>query len=115
MRRFIPHRSFEALEAKRMNAANLLANALAAMPATSSTVQTAGTAAGAINTNAAAVSAGQNVSGSTHLTAPLSGTGQGLLNLVSGSANGSTRANFLVHLTGAPANQTFDVSLGGNV
>lgn len=136
MRRFIPNRSFELLEAKRMNAANLIGNALAAMPAGSNTVQTStsgsgsgngsvagsnlqssvnGSINGSLHSGLANVSAGQNVAGATRLSGSLSGTGQGAVNLVSRMANGTTGANFLVRVSGAPANQTFDVSLGGNV
>jgi len=113
MRRSFQHRTVEALEQKRMNAANLIGNAMAAAPAASSTVQTATAATGSVNAGAAAANA--NVAGSTHMTAALSGTGAGTLKLVSGMANGSANANLMVHLTGAPANQTFDVSVGGNV
>jgi len=87
-----------------MNAANLIGNAMAALPATSNTVQTS--VSGAATASAA---------GATHLSASLSGTGQGSVSLVSGLANGSTHANLLVHLSGSPANQTFDVSIGGSV
>src|SRR4051794_11664061 len=104
MRHYNPHRSLEVLEQKRMNAANLIGNAMAALPATSNTVQTS--VSGAATASAA---------GATHLSASLSGTGQGSVSLVSGLANGSTHANLLVHLSGSPANQTFDVSIGGSV
>jgi hypothetical protein len=104
MRRYKLQRSVEVLEQKRMNAANLLANAVTALPATSNTVQT--TVSGAATASAA---------NAAHLTASLSGSGQGTVNLVSGLSNGSARANFLVHVSGAPANQTFDVSVGGTV
>src|SRR4051812_18813014 len=122
MKRFIPHGTFEVLEAKRMNAANLIGNALAAMPATSSTVQTStsgsgaanlssnlnqtsagvnagGSTAGSVNAGVGALNAGANVAGSTHSSAALSGTGQGIVNLVNGLANGGTHANFVVHVS----------------
>jgi len=110
MKRFNPYRSIECLEQKRMNAADLVGGMLDAMPAGSNTVQTAGTAAGSVDGSAGAP--GQNVNGASHLSGALSGTGQGTLNLVSGN-NG--RANLVLRVSGAPAGQTLDVSIDGNV
>jgi hypothetical protein len=116
MKRFIQHRRFEVLEAKRMNAANLIGSAMAAVPATSDAAQASvsGSAAGA-SANAGAGAAAQTAAGATHLSANLSGTGQGTVNLVSKSVNGNGHANFVLHVSGAPANQPLDVSIGGNV
>jgi len=98
-----------------MNAADLVGGLLAASPTGSTTVQTASPIAGSVNTSATTVDAGQNVAGTSHLTASLSGAGQGALNLVSLPATGSARANLVLHISGAPASQTFDVSIDGNV
>jgi len=97
-----------------MNAADLMGGMLGSVAGTSDTVHAAGASAGS-GSAAADVTAGQNPNGAAHLSGALSGSGQGMLNLVSGSAHGSARTNLVLHVSGAPANGTFDVSIGGNV
>jgi len=115
MKRSFQNRSIEVLEDKRMMAANLIGSGMAAMHGAASAVQASGSTAGSTGAGAAAAGATQNVSGATHLSGLLSGTGQGIVNLVSRTVNGVTSANLGVHVAGAPANATLDVSIGGNV
>src|SRR3954470_7787281 len=100
MSRFLSPHSIEVLEQKRMMASNLIGNAMAAMPAASNAVQASGITAGAVNGAGAATSAVQNVAGATRLGGTLTGTGQGNVNLVSSTNDGSTAANLLVHVSG---------------
>jgi len=99
MTRFNPQRSIECLEHKRMMTADLGSGMLGAVSASPNTVQTS------------AAAAGQSDAATSHLTAQLSGSGKGSLNLTSGSAN----TNLMLHVSGAPAGQTFDLSIDGNV
>jgi len=115
MKRSFQSRSIEILEDKRMMAANLIGSGMAAMPAHAGAVQTSGSTAGSAATAGATGGAAQNAPGTTHLTGLLSGTGQGIINLVSKLVDGSTSAKLAVHVSGAPANATLDVSIGGSV
>src|ERR1700749_4226865 len=72
MTRFTPQRSIACLEQKRKMAADFGSNLLGALGANSAVQVAAG-------------AGGQNVAATAHLTAELSGTGQGSLTLVSGS------------------------------
>jgi len=114
MTRFNTHRSIECLEQKRMNAADLVGGMLGSAAGLSDTVHAAGASAGS-GSAAADVAAAPNANSATHLSGALSGSGQGTVNLVSGMAHGSARTNLVLHVSGAPANGTFDVSVGGNV
>jgi len=118
MKRSFQNRSIEALEDKRMMAANLIGSGMAGMaaaPVAANSVQTSGSTAGAAAAGAVTGSANQSASGVTHLSGLLSGTGQGIVNLVSKVVNGATSANLSVHVSGAPVNATLDVSIGGSV
>jgi len=118
MKRSFQNRSIEILEDKRMMAANLIGSGMAGMaaaPVAVSSVQTSGSTAGSAGAGGVTPGASQNASGATHLSGLLSGTGQGIVNLVSRVVNGATSANLGVHISGAPANATLDVSVGGTV
>jgi hypothetical protein len=115
MKRSFQNRTIEVLEDKRMMAANLIGSGMAAMHGAASSVHVSGNTAGSMGAGTVTSGATQTVSGATHLSGLLSGTGQGIVNLVSRTVNGLTSANLGVHVTGAPANATLDVSIGGNV
>jgi len=118
MKRSFQNRSIEVLEDKRMMAANLIGSGMAGMaaaPAAVGSVQTSGSTAGSAGAGGVAAGATQNVDGATHLTGLLSGTGQGVVNLVSRVVHGTPSANLAVHISGAPVNATLDVSIGGTV
>jgi len=93
MKRSFQNRSIAILEDKRMMAANLIGSGMAAMHGAASAVQASGSTAVSTGVGAGTAGAAQNVSGATHLSGLLSGTGQGIVSLVSRTVNGVTSAN----------------------